>query len=81
MKCTFRKFIHTISPEDVGSAQVRNDKTGLLVYVGECMGRIQGIDVGKRVYLKNDIVQVENDAQYRRRIANVDLYRERIIKT
>lgn len=33
------------------------------VHLGDVLGRVQQADVGKRVYIVGDIIQVENDEQ------------------
>ena len=52
---------YTITEADVERWRIR--AFGKVWYVVYFMGRILPSDVGKRVYQRGDILQVENDAQ------------------
>lgn len=58
---------YTLSREDIGIAHLA--AFGRLWPVSDFMGRILSGDVGKRVYLRDGVLQVENDEQ---RTARVD---------
>ncbi len=62
----------TITPNDVRRPSFR--AFGQAWPVVDFMGEIQPRDVGKRVYLVDDIVQVENDEQFRDRMRKQGLY-------
>ncbi|MDP2665488.1 MAG: hypothetical protein Q8P23_02495 [bacterium] len=53
---------YEIQPEDVGKRYI--EAFGLRRGVGDFIGTILGRDVGKRVYLRDGVLQVENDEQY-----------------
>ncbi len=57
---------YTITAEDVGAAHIRIFNR--LWPVSEFLGRIMIIDIGKRVYLRGGVLQVENQEQYTARI-------------
>jgi hypothetical protein len=59
---------YEITGTDVSMPTVR--AFGRTWLVKNFMGQIFPRDVGKRVYLRGDIVQVENDEQYTRRLEN-----------
>jgi len=58
-----------ITENDVGEPLF--DAFGKMWVVGNFMGRILSIDIGKRVYLVGDILQVENDMQRSKRMREV----------
>lgn len=60
---------HEITRADVGKAWLR--LFGRVWPVADFIGRILPMDVGKRIYLCDDIVQVENDEQRDARLGNV----------
>lgn len=35
----------------------------------DCLGEVLPMDIGKRIYLSGDVLQVENTQQFRRRLA------------
>ena len=57
----------TIKPEHVGRSSVR--LCGRTWQTSAWIGRILSQDVGKRVYLAGDVLQVENDQQRAERLA------------
>lgn len=59
---------YTITTEDVGKAHIR--AFGKTWPVNWFLGRILTCDVGKRVYLRGGVLQVENEEQHMARIAN-----------
>lgn len=61
-----RKKFREITQEDVGKGLF--EFNGRKWSVREFIGRILKQDVGKRVYLKGDILQVENDEQRDKRL-------------
>ena len=62
------RYLFTISHRDIGKTTVRKmachecDRVET-IYIGSAIGRIQPIDVGKRVFDVDGVIQVENDAQ------------------
>lgn len=60
-----------LTPEHVGKTFIQAFGRGWAV--SSFMGRILPTDVGKRVYLSGDILQVENDEQRARRLAEAPL--------
>jgi hypothetical protein len=56
-------YVHTIRPQDVGKIVVRSIVTRGTLYVGDAIGTVQQRDVGKRCYLVDGVLQVENDEQ------------------
>lgn len=60
-------YAFTIGEEHVGAVRVKvGGRTFMTV---NFMGRILPGDIGKRVYLNGDILQVENDGQRAARLA------------
>lgn len=59
---------YTIRPIDVGKTAIHCFGRGWLV--SGFIGKTMHCDVGKRVYLRSGILQVENDEQYRARTRN-----------
>jgi hypothetical protein len=57
---------YTITPEDVNKRFLRIFNKGWLL--SDLCGYIQLIDVGKRIYLINGILQMENQEQFTRRM-------------
>lgn len=57
-----RRYIHTILPRDVGKSRI---KTGIggTINIGDAFGPVQELDVGKRVYNVDGVIQVENNEQ------------------
>lgn len=63
-----RTFLGTIKERDVGSVFFLDDY-GQKRYISGILGRIQEIDVGKRVYLLNhSVIQIENESQMQERM-------------
>lgn len=60
-----RDEFYTLSQRDIGRPSVL--MFGEVWRTETFIGRILPGDVGKRVYLRGDIVQVENDEQWQRR--------------
>lgn len=59
---------YTIQLGDVGRIDVRGPD-GRLWYLRDCLGRVQLVDVGKRVYeVAPGVLQAENDAQRAERL-------------
>lgn len=52
---------YTLAPDDVGRSTLH--AYGRTWMVSSFMGRVLPGDVGKRVYLVGDVLQVENDEQ------------------
>ncbi len=65
--CTDRWEPYTIQPEDVGKPTI--EAFGRRQTVADFLGRILPGDVGKRVYLRGGVCQVENEEQRARRLA------------
>ena len=61
------RAFYTLTAADVGKPWIR--AFGRTRLVSEFIGRVLPGDVGKRVYLVGDILQVENDEQRDARIA------------
>lgn len=62
------KHVYTIRQQDVGYGMVHTPD-GKRLYLHSAIGRVLACDVGKRVYLVGDVLQVENDEQLARRLA------------
>lgn len=60
-------MFYTIQASDMGERFLKC--LGNVWPVSDFIGRIQPRDVGKRVYRRGDILQVENDEQLQRRLA------------
>lgn len=60
-----REF-YTVQHADVGKRFLR--LFGRLRLV-DCLGQVLPMDIGKRIYLVGDVLQVENTEQFRRRLA------------
>lgn len=63
-----KKLIHTITSSDIGHSIVTTDY-GPKVALSGTLGYVQPHDVGKRLYLVDGVVQVENDAQLTERLS------------
>lgn len=61
------RLYYEIQASDVGQARIR--AFGRAWQTTDFIGRVLSGDVGKRVYLVGDILQVENDEQRDRRLA------------
>lgn len=61
-----RILVAEITPADVGVPYIK--RSGKIFHTG-FMGGVRRVDIGKRVYLVGDILQVENDEQRDRRLA------------
>ena len=61
---------YTITEADVGRFAIH--AFGQVQVVADFLGRVLPIDVGKLVYRRGDVLQVENDAQRSARLAAVD---------
>lgn len=59
-------LVAEIAPGDVGKPYIK--RSGKIFHTG-FMGGVKRIDIGKRVYLVGDILQVENEEQRDRRLA------------
>ncbi len=57
------KLVYEIKPEDVGKSF-----TKLYPQLGTGWGVVQKIDVGKRLYKDNDVIQMENEEQKNKRL-------------
>ena len=64
---------YTISRFDIGRTSIR--AFGRVWLTSGFIGRILPRDVGKKVYLRGDILQVENDEQFSRRVSREGLTR------
>jgi len=64
---------YTISRFDIGRTSIR--AFGRVWLTSGFIGRILPRDVGKKVYLRGDILQVENDEQFNRRRSREGLTR------
>ena len=58
---------YTIQTSDINQSLIRAFGRSWLVV--DFIGRIMAIDVGKRCYLRSNLIQVENDAQMKARLA------------
>lgn len=65
-------YIYTIQPWDVGK-KVVTLPTGKTLYVGECLGYVQKIDIGKRIYRDQRFgtLWAENEEQLERRMKRI----------
>jgi hypothetical protein len=59
--------IYTIKASDVGRATLKIH--GSVVSVSSFMGQVLPMDVGKRIYYRRGVLQVENNEQRDRRLA------------
>lgn len=63
-----KKLVAEITQEDVGTTKAtRVNGTGQ-VHVKDLLGRVLPLDVGKRIYRVNGILQVENQEQLEKRL-------------
>lgn len=60
-------YAATIKPSDLGKHFV-DTHNGKRIWIRDVMGRIMAIDIGKRLYIHNGIVQVENQEQFEKRV-------------
>ena len=58
-------YVHTVTEDDVGHDRI--PWIGTEHYTSPC-GTIQAQDVGKRIYKVNGTIQIENKAQFKRRL-------------
>lgn len=69
------KHIHTITAEDVGKTLVPQScptcGKGNPICIGIVTGPVQRIDIGKRVFYNDGVIQVENDLQRDKRLKNL----------
>jgi hypothetical protein len=63
-----RRLVHTISAADIGKRTIRIEDRPRSV--ADFIGHVMPRDVGKRVYVVGDVLQVENDIQLRDRRAS-----------
>lgn len=67
-------LIHVLTAADVGKRRIRRPDCGCCgqrrppIDIGSAIGEVQAIDVGKRVYDVDGVIQVENDNQRDARI-------------
>lgn len=66
------KYIHVITKADVGKSHHRI--AGRTWPVSGWIGSVLPGDVGKRVYLSDDVLQVENDEQRDERVRSLDAW-------
>jgi hypothetical protein len=67
LKPRHRASYYTIAADDVGKSTI--NPFGRVHRVTDFIGRIMPQDVGKRVYERDNVLQVENDEQLARRLA------------
>lgn len=60
-------YLLTLDSSHIGKRYVE-DSDGKLIHVADAIGPVQAIDIGKRVYLNGDVIQVENNEQRDARI-------------
>jgi len=63
-----RRYIHTITQDDVGKGRIVKVcpfcQRSIRIFVRDFMGQVQQIDVGKRIFkVGNGVYQVENQEQ------------------
>jgi len=58
-----REYVYTIQPHDVGRKSLPLDHDHY-TFIGELMGEVKVCDIGKRIYRRNGIYEVESNAQY-----------------
>lgn len=71
-----RKYLTTITGDDIGKHTIAGGRrcescgrASYSVHIASAIGPVQRIDVGKRVYRVDGVIQVENDDQRNRRLA------------
>ena len=64
------RHVHTLTAEDVGQSSHRI--AGRPWSVASWIGSVRPIDIGKRVYLVDDVLTVESDAQRAARRARTE---------
>ncbi len=55
------KHVHTITKDDVGKIAIQIP--GSTLWLGDAIGHVQEIDIGKRVYNNRETIQVESTEQ------------------
>ena len=58
-------FLCTLSYEHIGKRFIKVH--GKQYNIGDVIGYVMGRDLGKKVYIRNDVLMVENDEQLRKR--------------
>jgi hypothetical protein len=60
-------YLCTLQEQDIGQSSIKVN--GRHWYIASAIGRVLPDDVGKRVFVNNSVISVENDQQRDKRLA------------